>query len=368
MAVTNKRITRKRVNRKRISRKKNLKKSKSQYKYKMERIYGGLTARQLAGIKTRNAAANIGDNIVDGTANVSKLIQKGKENVGEFIKQKKEDIEIRNADIDDTLLLQKDEGKNLYERLKTNSASANFRDLRTGAVENTKTVFSNLRNGTDKIDNNQPLNISATAGNILKSASSSVSGLTKQVMSKEEKIKIKNELYKLYKQNAITSDEYQHSIKQINRSDGVFAIKDSIVSLLSPIQSMVQVVADIFVTKSEDIDKINPRKTIVKILRVPQSSHDFIKGKLPGAERIADEYMILTYDSFNTPAEKVQSDIRSVDNLLANVINGCVGPGCGKGEVKQIPVIEKVITITDKQNKRKQLEQLKKIYESKEIL
>ena len=366
MAVTNKRITRKRVNRKRISRKKNLKKYKSPYKYKMERIYGGESLKGIVrGLDTRNSVSEFGDKIVDGTKNVSKQIQKGKENVGEFIKKKKEDIEIINADIDDTLLLQKDEGKNLVERLKTNSASANFRDLRTGAVENTKTVFSNLRNGTDKIDNNQPLNISATAGNILKSASSSVSGLTKQVMSKEEKIKIKNELYK---QNAITSDEYQHSVKQINRSDGVFAIKDSIVSLLSPIQSMVQVVADIFVTKSEDIDKINPRKTIVKILRVPQSSHDFIKGKLPGAERIADEYMILTYDSFNTPAEKVQSDIRSVDNLLANVINGCVGPGCGKGEVKQIPVIEKVITITDKQNKRNQLELLKKVYESKEIL
>jgi hypothetical protein len=58
------------------------------------------------------------------------------------------------------------------------------------------------------------------------------------------------------------------------------------------------------------------------------------------------------------------SDLNSVDNLLANIINACVGEGCKSGVVKPEPVFEKTIEVTNNIKKKEVLKNLKDSYEA----
>ena len=57
--------------------------------------------------------------------------------------------------------------------------------------------------------------------------------------------------------------------------------------------------------------------------------------------------------------DKVESDLTGVDNLLANVLNGCVGAGCKEGEVTHKPVLENIITVNNNIKLKKVLQGLK---------
>jgi len=277
------------------------------------------------------------------------------------IKNKVKDIGNREAQyIDDTNAVK----MNLKDKVMKRSLLTNFVTAPLlGLARNTQAAANKLRSkSTDKDKSDTPVDISKTIGDTVTSISTSVSNMTKQTMSASEKTKIKEKLKKLLNKHEIKPEEYAHAVEQIDKSDSAFSNSNSIVSIMSPIQSVVKVIGDWFVAKEDinDGSDIQPRRTIIKLLKLPKASKTFVKGHLgKDGHEIADEFMVLTKDVFHTQGEKTAYDVNSVDNLLANVINGCIGPGCKYGRVQQKPVIEKVVNIIDNQTKLHQLKLLR---------
>jgi hypothetical protein len=148
--------------------------------------------------------------------------------------------------------------------------------------------------------------------------------------------------------------------------NGVFGIKDSMVSLLAPVQSMIKVVGDRLTTTIPD-ENYPSKKTLVKLIWVPKMYKEFVKGSIPDKnlkDLELDEYMIIIKDTFASSAEKIISDLNGVDNLLANVLNGCIGAGCMNGNVRPPIVLDKTIEIENNINKKENLENFKKNLES----
>jgi hypothetical protein len=276
-----------------------------------------------------------------------------KEGLFTKLKNKVKDISNRETQyIDQT----NDVNMNVKEKLKNRSAFTNLVSAPLlGLARNTQAVANNLTSKpTDKEISNTPVDISKTIGTAVTSISTGVSNMTKQTMTLSEKTKIKQKLKKLLDKHELRPEEYEHAVQQIDKPDSAFSNTNSIVSIMSPIQSVVKVIGDWFVNAndSDNPDDIQPRRTIIKLLKFPKSSKTFVKGTLgKDGHEIADEFMILTKDVFTTQGEKTDYDLNSVDNLLANVINGCIGPGCKYGRVQQTPVIEKIVKMIDNQNK-----------------
>jgi len=199
-------------------------------------------------------------------------------------------------------------------------------------------------------------------------------------LTEDEKNNVKAKLKLLLNGKDITDLEYQKAVKQIDKKDGLAGLKegllgnqslgihDTMVSIMSPIQSLVQVVGDWFIRPPE-IDEINGRQTVVKLLKFKPSAKTFVKGSLgdKGADIGLDEYMVVIQDSHNTAWDKLSSDFLTVDNLLANVINGCIGPGCKDGNVHPEVGLEKTIEIIDNKNKKQILNEMKNHEEKKKI-
>jgi hypothetical protein len=186
----------------------------------------------------------------------------------------------------------------------------------------------------------------------------------KQILTPEEKIQVEKKLKELLDTNQISQEAYAHSVVQINKKDGVLGMKDSIVSMLAPIQSVIKVIGDQTIPMPSDV--YPPRKTLVKLIWFPKMHKQFVKGSLPEKNRKdieMDEFMVVVKDSFSNPFDKFISDLNSVDNLLANVLNGCVGAGCKDGIISPEPVLEKTIEITDNIKRKEVLNQIKRSYE-----
>jgi hypothetical protein len=224
------------------------------------------------------------------------------------------------------------------------------------------------KGGENNVDNNpsdkkeipQVVNVSKSLSDLGSGAWNYMTNFGKQVISPEEKQRVEEKLKELLDQNKITPETYKHAIMQINKRDGVLGIKDSMVSILAPVQNMVQVMGD-WTLNSND-EKYPAKKTLVKLLWFPKAYATFVKGSIPAENRKdleLDEYMIVVKDVFANPADKVTSDLNSVDNLLANVLNGCIGAGCKNGIVKPPVVLDKSIEITDNIRKKDVLEQMK---------
>jgi hypothetical protein len=177
--------------------------------------------------------------------------------------------------------------------------------------------------------------------------------------TEEEKKKIIDELQKLLLTDKISETEFEHAVTQLNKT---YKVGDSIVALMSPIQSIVKVIGD-WITQPIDIDDINGRQTVVKLLQVPSSSMTFVKGVLGENSKSfngLNDHILLVYDAHNTPADKIASDILGTDNLLANVINSCIGPGCKdpSARLNPEPRLIDTIEVVDNVNKKKLIKEI----------
>jgi len=212
------------------------------------------------------------------------------------------------------------------------------------------------------------VNYSKTLGDLGSGAWNYMTNVGKQIVTPEEKQKVEAKLKELLEERQITEDTYKHALTQINKRDGVLGIKDSMVSLLSPVQNFTKVVGD-WVLNSND-ENYPAKRTFVKLLWFPKSYKNFVKGSIPDKNRKdleLDEYMIVVKDIFAGPGDKIMSDLAGVDNLLANVLNGCVGAGCKNGIVKPDVVLDKSIEVTDNIQKKEVLTQMKKSYENSAV-
>lgn len=182
-----------------------------------------------------------------------------------------------------------------------------------------------------------------------------------QVISDEHKELIKIELEKLKTGNKLTEKEFKHAMEQIGRRDGVLGIKDSFMSLLAPVQEMVKVVGDwVFNTGDTDFPS---KQTHVKLLWVPKMYKHYVKGKIPDKNQKpdleVDDFMVIIKETHDSHIEKINSDMNGVDSLLANTLNGCIGPGCKEGIVSPPILMEKDINITDNIRRKEVLNQWK---------
>jgi hypothetical protein len=91
----------------------------------------------------------------------------------------------------------------------------------------------------------------------------------------------------------------------------------------------------------------NPsKKTLVKIIWLPKNYIHFLKEKLPPENVLQiGEHMIIVKDVYIDQYEKIMSDLNSVDNLLANLLNGCIGPKCKDGQVRPVVLLSKEIEV-----------------------
>jgi len=177
--------------------------------------------------------------------------------------------------------------------------------------------------------------------------------------TEQEKKKIIDELQKLALNGKISETDFEHAVTQLNKT---YKVGDSIVALMSPIQSIVKVIGD-WITQPIDIDDINGRQTVVKLLQVPSSSMTFVKGVLGENSKSfngLNDHILLVYDAHNTPADKIASDILGTDNLLANVINSCIGPGCKdpSARLNPEPRLIDTIEVVDNVNKKKLIKEI----------
>lgn len=232
-------------------------------------------------------------------------------------------------------------------RMKNRSQRYNMVEIYKGGADDGKEI-------------KQVVNVSKSLGDLTSGAWNYMTDFGKQVITPEEKLRVEEKLKELLQENKITSETYKHAVTQINKRDGVLGMKDSMVSLLSPVQNYTKVVGD-WVLASND-ENYPAKKTLVKLLWFPKSYKHFVKGSIPEENRKdleLDEYMVVVKDIFANPADKIVSDLNSVDNLLANVLNGCVGAGCSRGIVKPIVVLDKSIEVTDNIRKKEVLNQMK---------
>jgi hypothetical protein len=177
--------------------------------------------------------------------------------------------------------------------------------------------------------------------------SNGISSLGNQVISDEHKELIKVELEKLKKENKLTEKEFKHAIEQIEKRDGVLGIKDTFMNMLAPVQEMVKVLGDwVFNTGDADFPS---KQTHVKLLWVPKMYKHYVKDTIPEKNQKpdleVDDFMVIIKETNNSPMEKIYSDMNSVDSLLANTLNGCIGPGCKNGTILPPILMEKDIHV-----------------------
>jgi hypothetical protein len=181
-------------------------------------------------------------------------------------------------------------------------------------------------------------------------------------ISDEHKEIIIEELNKLKQNNKLTEEEYKYIIDKLSKKNVFSGLKESFFNILSPVQNMVKVVAD-FIFNSDDPD-FPEKKTYVKILWVPKMYKNYVKNKIPDKnqkpELEIDDFIIIVKDVFASPMEKIYSDMNSVDNLLANILNGCIGARCKNGIVNPPILLEKSLEVTNNIRRKEVLEQRKK--------
>jgi hypothetical protein len=340
-------------------------------------------------IKTKYIRNNKKTNKYRKNNNFSKPIYNMKPIYGGSNSQESADYEDDDYDDDEDL-----ENKTVSERLKYDRQFTNKEMLKKGynGLKNSiKEVSHNMgltnNDSYFKVDERNghkpPINISKTLGSMpgkvgnmiskyrsmRKPEDSNIQESPPTTITEEEKEKVIEKLYLLNKQNQISEIELQHAIEQLNKRDGVLSMSDSIVSTLAPLQSTVKIISDFFVKPVEPED-INGRQTVIKLLKFPSAAKTFVKGTLkdsPLKDSVKDieldEYLILVKDSHNSAGEKISSDLLGVDNLIANVINGCIGAGCKDGKLHPDAGYEKIIEVVDNTSKKKTvklLEQRKK--------
>ena len=188
-----------------------------------------------------------------------------------------------------------------------------------------------------------------------------VTSFGNQVISDEHKELIKAKLDELKSSGQISDKEYKHAMEQISRRDGVLGIKDSFMSMLEPVQEMVKVVGDwIFNTGDADFPS---KQTHVKLLWVPKMYKAYVKGKIPDKNQKPDleidDFMVIIKEIHDSPMEKISSDMNSVDSLIANTLNGCIGSGCKDGIVSPPIIMEKDIHVTDSIRRKEILKAMK---------
>jgi len=190
--------------------------------------------------------------------------------------------------------------------------------------------------------------------------------LGKQTISDEHKELIIAELDKLKRDGKLNDDEHEYAIKQLNQREGITGMKDSFFNILAPVQNMVKVVAD-WVFNTEDPD-FPSKKTHVKLLWVPKMYKNYVKNVIPEKnqkpELEMDDFIMITKNTYASPMEKIYSDMNSVDSLLANTLNGCIGKRCKDGKVMPPILLEKTIDVTNNIRRKEVLNERKKIKES----
>jgi len=341
-------------------------------KYEMKPIYGG---NIYSGNDERYGLVGTGKYIANSIAN---SIDK---NVGKPIKsafdKTAQRLDTENA-LNPTFL------EKQYNRVNNGNLSDLPKAGLVGAVRNSIDVGKKLLGKQVDPRPNAPANIvdvSKSVGNMVNAVSNGVSSVknsmtnTFNIITEEEKQNIKEKLKLLKDQQQITPTEYEHAVKQLDKKDGIIGMGNSIVSIMSPIQSMVKVIGDWFI-RPPDIDEINGRQTVVKLLKFPSSSKSFVKEHLGDNGKVIaelDEYMVVVYDAHDNYSNKLSSDLIGVDNLLANIINGCVGHGCKDGSVHQLAGLNPSIEIVDNKEKKARIEEiernrLKEIEEDSKII
>lgn len=231
-----------------------------------------------------------------------------------------------------------------------------------GIVRNTSNVIKNLSGRNEDKNQNTPLNISKGIGDLGKgigqlgkSAFTSIGNIGKPVISEEHKELIKAKLKEIKNEKGLSDSEYNYAIAQLDDRN---VKSTSFVSMMGPVQSMVKVVGDFFL--SDDIN-ISPRKTHVKILYVPDMYKNYVKNSIPDKNQKYEigDYMIIVKDMIESPFERINVDFNSVDNLLANTLNQCIGVGC-KNNFNEPILLEKSIDVTNNISKKDTLEKNKK--------
>ena len=270
----------------------------------------------------------------------------------------KEFVKDRAAEFEET------KDNSISDKLKNRRLSTTILSPAIGLYKNTGEALNKLRGEpslSPSSGQNPPVDISKGLRYAYDSAKQSISSAVTPAFTPAEKENVRQALGYLVTNHHISQSAYNNALAQLDKKDGILQMQDSIVSLMAPIQSIVKVVGDWFIGNT-DLEDMKGRQTVVKLLQFPKSSKSFVKGSLGTAGKdIAelDEYMLLVKDAFPNMGDKVESDLTGVDNLLANVLNGCVGAGCKEGEVTHKPVLENIITVNNNIKLKKVLQGLK---------
>lgn len=299
--------------------------------------------------KTRNKRVLKNKTMKKGGLNaVSKFINKAK--TGELMNSiKKYDKKLGEAVVKKRL--ENNDPKNsLINKMK--SFGSNIKESTGKAFTNIKDSTTNLFKSKDEsIDKNEKSFFKKTTNYI----SDKYNSIGSQVISNKHKQIIMDELKKL-KGTKITEKEYKHAIKQITKRDGLYGAQDSFFNMLYGIQNMIKIVGD-WVFNSAD-DDYPAKKTHVKLLWVPKMYKNYVKNQIPEKnlqDLELDDFLIVTKELYANPMEKINKDINSVDSLLANILNGCIGPECKNGQTSIPILLEKSFDITDNIGKKEEL-------------
>jgi len=96
----------------------------------------------------------------------------------------------------------------------------------------------------------------------------------------------------------------------------------------------------------EKEDNKPSKKTLVKLLLLPNNSKHFRKGELPKKNNLEiGEHMVIVKDVYIDQYGKIVSDLNGVDTGLANLLYACVGPGCKDGQVRSDVLLSKAIEV-----------------------
>jgi len=312
-------------------------------KYEMKPIYGGKYVKSILKDSLKTTASGLG-NIKDGAINTVKGVGTGAYGIAKGITKGTYNV-----------------GKHMiYSPLKyvgqktLGIATAPVR----GVARNTGRAVGNLLGNTSGGPNG-PMDITYSVGSLGNSVMSGLTNMGKEHLTSKEKLNIIKALDFLKQYNKISDDAYQHAIAQIEKKDGVLGVANSVVSIMSPIQGIVKVIGDWLVPI--DVNNLHGRSTLVKVLQFPKASKSFVKESLGkyGKDVELDENMVLIKDYFPSINEKIEYDLNSADNYLANAINGCIGPGCSNGVTSITPSLSHEINITNNTSMKKLLKEIK---------
>jgi hypothetical protein len=256
---------------------------------------------------TGTSIQNVVDNLSGSENENEKKIKNNESEIEKLKKEKETADENRKNEINETILKLQEENDSIKKLTKYD-------------------VSKGLRN------------IGEGIGNFSKGLLKSFQPAKKIEFNGEEKEKIIQNLRKMTENGQLTENELNHLIDYLNQPQSV--IPSGLSNSLKGLSNFIAT------TQSSNIPTKNSETRITSAM-VPNYYENYSKTNIPNNDKLKiSENIFLVNEDKSSTGDFIFSNLNSVDNFLAVVLNECSGSGCKSGQFPKYKA-ENTMTISD---------------------